>query len=400
MKMKMIAAAVVAGLAAPAVHAAPTVYGSVHLSVDSLDNGNNCSGTTACNYLINLSSGATSTTTGTAGKNLLTLSSNSSYVGIKGDEDLGDGLKAIYGAEWQMGFDNAWAGVGSAGGLANRNVFAGLQGGFGTVRAGNYDDIVKQVGRAVDLFWSEQLGENRALTAGALGANNDDARLANSINYESPKLAGAFTVTVNYGMENTATDNTSTATAKAKATAIGAVYAAGPLYVGLAHKSTTLANTLAAGVLGDSTTVDRLTAAYTMGNIKIAAFYQKDKDLGGFSGADRTVTGIGAAFTMGKGVLKAQYYQAGDIGDLTDTGATLTAIGYDYNLSANTAIYATYAAISNKAGGAYSVIGAGHSNPNDATTGMPGMTVSSNVLTLGGFDADPSGISVGMKVKF
>ena len=376
MKMKMIAAAVVAGLAAPAAFAAPTLYGAIHLSVDNLDNG------------------------ASASNKLMTLSSNSSFIGIKGDEDLGDGLKAVYGAEWQMAFDAAAASntstTAASNFLANRNVFAGLSGGFGTLKAGQIDDIVKTVGRAVDLFWNEQLGESRSLTRGF----QDDERLANSLNYESPKLGGAFTITVNYGMENTSADDSATVTGKGNAVAIGGVYSAGPLYVGLAHKATKIQGALKAA--GDSTSVDRLAAQYTMGNIKISAFYQKDKDMGGLSGADRTTMGLGAAFTMGKGVLKAQYYAAGEVGGVSNTKGTLTAVGYDYNLSANTAVYAAYASVSNDSLAAYSVIGAGHANPNDATTGMPSAAyaASSGTLTLTNPGNDPSGISVGIKVKF
>jgi predicted porin len=360
MNKNLISLAVAAALAAPlAVNAAPTVYGAAHLSVDSLDNGN------------------------AADNKLTTLSSNSSYIGFKGDEDLGNGLKAIYGFEWQIGLDNASSGLTST--TSNRNAFAGFSGGFGTFRAGNYDDVVKQVGRKVDFFWNEQLGESRAITRGTDAAPSAataywDERLANSLNYESAKIGGSTTVTVNYGMAN----NTNTSTAlQLTATAIGVQYEAGALYVGLGYKTVDVNG----GTVVNTTKATRLTAAYTMGNFKVAGFYQAVKDEAGATGADRTVTGLGASFVMGQGTVKAQMYKAGD-NKTANTGATLTAIGYDYKMSNTTSVYVAYASVDNDSAAAYSVVGAGHANPSE--TGYAAT----------GDGKDPSGLSVGMKVSF
>ncbi|MBI3563249.1 MAG: porin [Gammaproteobacteria bacterium] len=370
MKMKFIAAAVLAGLAAPVVHAAPEVYGAIHLSVDGLNNGNSTD------------------------SKVTTLSSNSSYIGIRGSDDLGDGMKGIYGGEFQIGFDTSAA---SGNPWINRNVFAGLSGGFGTFRAGNYDDVVKQIGRKVDMFWSEQLGESRSLTRGGNGKNIGDERLANSLNYESPSFSGV-TLTLNIGLENTTTENTPTVTNKSKQTAVGAQFSQGPIYAGYAHKKVILAPITLSATQGDSSTIDRVSAQYTMGNIVVGALYQKVKDEGGLAGANRNTMGIGGGFTIGQGMIKAQYYKANDNGKTTTSagagGAKLTAIGYDYNMSKSTAVYVVYANVKNDNattaanGGVYSVIGAGHANPQDATYGA----------TTGGMD--PKGWSVGMKVKF
>ena len=73
MKKSILAIAVAATMAAPAAMAAPTVYGNVHLSIVDLDSLNN-----------------------------LVMTSNTSAIGVKGSEDLGDGLKAIYKVEFQL----------------------------------------------------------------------------------------------------------------------------------------------------------------------------------------------------------------------------------------------------------------------------------------------------------
>ncbi len=76
MKKSILAIAVAATMAAPAAMAAPTVYGNVHLSLNAADNDV------------------------VGAKNNLTMSSNTSSIGVKGSEDLGDGLKAIYKIEF------------------------------------------------------------------------------------------------------------------------------------------------------------------------------------------------------------------------------------------------------------------------------------------------------------
>jgi predicted porin len=59
-----------------------------------------------------------------------------SRLGFKGEEALGNGLKAIFTLEYSLNIDNN-TGVGSgSGGLNARQQFVGLAGGFGTVALG------------------------------------------------------------------------------------------------------------------------------------------------------------------------------------------------------------------------------------------------------------------------
>src|SRR3989304_1240195 len=82
MNKKLLIAAVGAALVAGpmmAAQAAPTVYGHFHMSLDRYDNGKDA------------------TSAGSTERGVM--NSNSSRFGIKGDEDLGGGLKAIYQVE-------------------------------------------------------------------------------------------------------------------------------------------------------------------------------------------------------------------------------------------------------------------------------------------------------------
>ena len=362
MNKKLLTLAIGAALGAAPMfaNAAATVYGEGHLSIDMVDDG----------QAINSS--------------LMTLSSNSSFLGFKAEEDLGGGMKALAGLEWQIALDSANTnGSGTSctafpcsdTGIANRNVFVGLQGGFGTVRLGNYDDIVKNVGRKVDMFYSVQMGENRVLVS----ANSMDARLANSIRYDSPKL-GPVTITAQYGLANNANESTGS---NLTALAVGAQMNMGGLYVGAAYKS----RDVDAGTTTDSTTGMRLTAAYTMGALKVAGLYQTFED--DVNGIDTSAMGVGASFKIGNGLIKGHYYIADESASGAENGATLMAFGYDHNLSKTTMVYAVYAMVDNDTNAAYSVLGGGgHANPSDSTGYNP-VSNDSN-----------GGLSFGMKVKF
>jgi predicted porin len=361
MKKKILAVAIGSALAGAPMfaNAAATLYGAVHLSVDSIDNGD-LSG-------------------GTADTKLLTMSSNSSFIGIKAEDDLGGGMKGIVGAEFQMAFDAA------ANGIANRNVFAGVQGGFGTVKLGQMDDIVKNVGRKVDFFHSEQIGESRSLTAG----NSMDARIANGVRYDSPKL-GPVTLTAHYGF---ASDVDANQGQNLTNLAAGAELNMGGLYVGAAWKS----RDIDAGATTDQTTATRLAASYAFGfGLTVGALYQKFED--DFNGIDLNVVGGGASYKIGNGVIKAQYYKADENASGANNGAKLVAVGYDHNLSKNTMVYAVYGKVENDPNGTFSIIGAGHSNPNDmAATDGGSPSANSGTPDAG---AEMSAISVGIKVKF
>jgi predicted porin len=87
-----------------------------------------------------------------------TVKDESSRWGIKGSEDLGNGLSAIYQVEW--GFNTA----DNNGGLNGREQWVGLGGGFGRVRLGTTESPYYTVAGRVDVFitsfWNYSLMPN------------------------------------------------------------------------------------------------------------------------------------------------------------------------------------------------------------------------------------------------
>lgn len=375
MNKKLLALAIAAALA-PAAAMADSgnvqIYGSMHMSVDSLK-GN-------------------SSQAGTDNDSELNVSSNSSFIGFKGTEDLGNGLKAIWQVESLVG-----VGDGSTSSLATRNSFLGLSGGFGTTILGKHDTPVKILGRKVDLF-GDQIGDSRNLISA--GGATWDLRPDNVIAYISPTVSGfhgavAYVTNVDAGA---AEWNSVTALS-----ALG-MYESGPVMVGLGYEKHNLSN------LNNGTTITdvqdekiwRLVGGYSFGDFKVTALYQKVSDAldlvdsGDTPVTDRKTWGLGGAYKMGATTLKAQYYKADDKTncgtgiDCGATGASMFAIGADYSLSKRTTAYVAYAKTNNDSSStagvsqaAFSAFGGGHGD---------------NPGTVAG--KDPSGFSLGMKHAF
>lgn len=118
-----------------------------------------------------------------------------SKIGFKGQEDLGNGMKAI----WQLEQKASIAGTNS--GWGNRQSFIGLKGGFGTVRVGNLNTVLKDSGDNVNAWESGSNTEN-VLGLGTIG--RVESREI-SVRYDSPVFAG-FSGSVQYVPRDNAND--------------------------------------------------------------------------------------------------------------------------------------------------------------------------------------------------
>ncbi|ENW78185.1 hypothetical protein F909_03871 [Acinetobacter sp. ANC 3929] len=88
MKLNLLSFAMLSFLSS-AVYAAPTLYGEIDASIDCLPEKN----------------------TNSSNKDVWEINSNSSYLGIKGDEKLTERLNAVYAIEWEFSADgdsNEW----------------------------------------------------------------------------------------------------------------------------------------------------------------------------------------------------------------------------------------------------------------------------------------------------
>ncbi|HGG9877846.1 TPA: trimeric porin PorB [Neisseria meningitidis] len=118
-----------------------------------------------------------------------------SKIGFRGQEDFGNGVKAI----WQLEQKASIAGTNS--GWGNRQSFIGLKGDFGTVRAGNLNTVLKDSGDNVNA-WESSSNTEDVLGLGTIG--RVESRKI-SVRYDSPVFAG-FSGSVQYVPRDNAND--------------------------------------------------------------------------------------------------------------------------------------------------------------------------------------------------
>ncbi|HEZ2191888.1 TPA: porin [Neisseria meningitidis] len=102
-----------------------------------------------------------------------------SFIGFKGSEDLGDGLKAV----WQLEQDVSVAG-GGATRWGNRESFVGLAGEFGTLRAGRVANQFDDASKAIDPW------DSNNVVASQLGIFKRHDDMPVSVRYDSPDFSG------------------------------------------------------------------------------------------------------------------------------------------------------------------------------------------------------------------
>lgn len=102
-----------------------------------------------------------------------------SFIGFKGSEDLGDGLKAV----WQLEQDVSVAG-GGATRWGNRESFIGLAGEFGTARAGRVANPFDDASKAIDPW------DSNNNVASQLGIFKRHDGMPVSVRYDSPEFSG------------------------------------------------------------------------------------------------------------------------------------------------------------------------------------------------------------------
>lgn len=365
------------------------------------------------------------------------VSSNSSYIGFKGSENLGNGLAAIWDIRQYVSSDQ---GGGAFGGSGLGNTFVGLKSNdYGTVLLGRHDTPYKLTTLKLDPF-VDTLGDYNSIigavsfknpsigglvttpltpnaTAGVVsgGASGQfDLRATNAIAYVSPTISG-FTGAIAY-VANEGKANVGTPTSlNPYAWSLGLMYdvkldANQSLYLSYGYEQHNDMGLVATGlnVTSTATTTGRskdkankLGIGYTYQDLTLGFVYEKidlSSEVAGAANAEysRKAYHLSAAYKMGPTTLKAAYAKAdkgsygGSLGNPVEgLGATQWTIGADYDLSKRTKLFAVYTALDNKSstaqGGAYD---------------LAPMTTSGGAL--GGISQgnDVKGVSVGIKHDF
>jgi predicted porin len=179
------------------------------------------------------------TPTGVNNVDIHGMKAGNSRFGLRGEEGLGGGMKAIFQAEAQLNVDDG-SGGSSAGALAfNRNTFVGLEGPFGLVKLGNHDTIFKEYGDTIGLLglssgtFMSTSNVLRKTGFGTSSASSFHLRRANSVIYETPEIGG-FTGGLQWSTNEA--DQNAIPKRNPRVVSAGVKWDNGPFYVALAHE--------------------------------------------------------------------------------------------------------------------------------------------------------------------
>ena len=387
MNKKLIAVAVAGVLAAPAVMAdnSVTIYGVADVGLEQVE----AKGATA---------GAASDV---AGKSRVT--SNSSYIGFKGQEELGGGLKAIWQIEQAIDIDDG-GGSTKTNGFATRDSFVGLSSAAaGKVIMGRITTPTRAVASKLDVFPGQAgIGADTAILGNTGQANKQgdlafDTRKQNSVGFESAKIAGMTLSAAYIANENRTNSNNPWGWGAGLTGGWGPVTA---MFAYEEHRGTDGLNgnnMTAASAHGSLDTNYRIGLGFSQSGLTLNAIYEMMELRGGNATAmgagvtelSRDAFWIGGKYAMGKHEFRLAYAMAlaadqtkdFETTEVKDSEAQQISVGYGYNFTKRTQVYGVYSTVENDAGAAFD-FGPSKSKTNAAA------------------GADPEGFSIGVRHLF
>jgi predicted porin len=269
------------------------------------------------------------------------LSSNASRLGVEGGFDTEiSGIRAIYQAEFELQVDDGDNNDGDADGdaqiLGQRDIFGGIEGPWGRLRAGNFDTPTKEAQGDLDRFDNLD-GDIKYLMAG-------ENRVANIVQYDTPEFAGLITLQAalipaedardldgDGVAEHELDDGTSMALLVEESGFFGAVARDDRISEALQTSAE------ASGVAGDSLDITRVSLGYEGERFSLGAIGQEATEVAG-DGEERSWMASGTVELPARLALRAQHGVT--TGERSDEELTLSAVGLDLRASKQSKLYA------------------------------------------------------------
>ncbi len=275
------------------------IYGRANLSVDYIDDGDDYS--------------------------KVSMASSSSRLGFRASREFDNGITGIMQIEQEIDYSNQGSN------WASRDTFAGIRGGFGTIRLGKFDTPFKRARGPANLF-GDQMGDMRNLTRA--GDGRFDERTPNTVEYQTADLSG-FRFNLAYSLHE---GNDANANGDDKAISLSATYTAGDFDFAAAYEK--YDENRAQG----GRDAFRLAASYKLGDFTLAGFYQTVDHDNNVNDADTIGLGFTYSFTSNT-QLKAHYFIRN--ADADDRDSNLFAIGVEHRLGRQLRLFAIYGQVAN-----------------------------------------------------
>ena len=305
----------------------------------------------------------------------MSVSSNSSRLGLKGKTSIDGDKKIFWKIEQEISMDDS-----NKGNFANRNSYIGIADGDHSILVGVHDTPFKSVGSKWGVF-GDSVAERRSI----LGASHDkgnqlNERVKNAVMYQFKNKA--MKVQAMYAVDpegaNTGIVDDSVKSMKG----LGVWYKLDKLKLSFGFEQW-----LNHSVINEGTAI-RLAAVYKMKAHQVGAIYETiDSDDTASANAlafNRTVMGANWKFKFAdKTDFRLQYLIAGDADNSTATGATKLGLGIYHKLDKKAKVYVAYASTSNDANAKFQAVDGGHGDEVKTVTG-----------------GSPNSLSAGIEYKF
>ncbi len=307
-----------------------------------------------------------------------------SFIGVRGTEDLGGGLKAFFQLEYGYKLDENNA---SGTPFSGRNSGVGLQGDFGSFLIGRWDTPFKSASVKVDPWEDTTIG---GYTAAMSDRGNFNRRETNVVEYWTPNLSG-FESRISY-----AANEARTVTVNPSSMSFSASYNQGPFYVAYVwekHKDQYKSYTGAIGNAAGATEKGQgIIGQVIFGDFKLGAqsqYFVKANPNNGVASlkAGARAQMFAATYTAGKNQFIYTYERSKD-GTFATVGTAASpttaeckanTLGYKYLFTKRTTFVAQYVTVQNN------------------VTGL--CNFGANTLAIAA-DQDPRGFAVGIKHLF
>jgi len=276
--------------------------------------------------LVDMSAGSTKNPGGKAVKGAESGKMSTSYFGLSGNEDLGDGLSAFFTLDSFLRADVGNSGRFNGDGFWARNAFVGLgHKDFGSVKLGRNTTPLFVTTLVYNAF-GDSFGYSPSIrqyfTSGTVSG---DSGWSDSVLYTSPKFGGlAFGLIVAAGEG-----------AGGRNWGANAGYSEGAFSASAVFQK--VAKDGSATVPMDDTKTWQLAMSYDLSVAKLFGQFGKVDNLS--TKRDYRLTSLGAAVPMGSGKWLAQY---GLISPSTGAKRKTFSFGYDHLMSKRTDLYAVY----------------------------------------------------------
>nr|WP_255501273.1 porin [Mitsuaria sp. WAJ17] len=237
---------------------------------------------------------------------------NRSRLGVKGQEDLGGGLKVSFALEHGLDLDT---GKQTGGTFWNRESSVQLSGAFGAIRLGNWTNgSYFATADYVSMHNHDTGTSDDKLYSGAGWTS------VNKVGYFTPNIdgfSGEITMHAGEGADKRAFD-------------LSGNYDQGPLHLGAGYSKQDNQKQYAARAL------------YELGEFTVGGYLQRED----IAGATRNIWRLAGMYTMGASEFHVNFGGAGR--SAAGAKANQFTLGYNYNLSKRTKVYGFFTKLDNK----------------------------------------------------